>query len=66
MAQFSPMLQILTLVFLFLTVSSQSEFERRMHLHIGGRSLDELRCQEGYRGWLALLKMMQQIKDIKG
>ena len=36
-----------------------------MHLHIGDRSLDELRCEEGYRGWLALQRLIPQIKDIK-
>ena len=37
-----------------------------MHLHVGNRSLDELRCEEGYRGWLALRRLMLQIKDIQG
>lgn len=49
----------------FHSVSSQREFDKKMHLHIGDRSLDELRCEEGYRGWIALKRLMPQIKDIK-
>ena len=37
-----------------------------MHIHVGNRSLDQLRCEEGYRGWLALQRLMPQIKDIQG
>ena len=49
-----------------IAVSSIKEFERKMHLHVGHRTLDQLRCEERFRGWIALDKMMPQIKDIRG
>ena len=49
----------------YFSVSSQKEFDKKMHIHMGHRSLDQLRCEEGYRGWLALQRLMPQIKDIQ-
>ena len=37
-----------------------------MHLHVGHRSLDQLRCEERFRPWIALKKMMPKIKNTPG
>ena len=54
------------MTFTLIEVSSIEEFEKKMHLHVGHRSLDQLRCEESFRGWIALNKMMPQIKNIRG
>ena len=49
-----------------LVAGTLEDFEKRLHIKVGNRSLEELRSEERYRGWRAMKAFMPIIGHYKG
>ena len=56
----------MNILIISLVAGTLEDFEKRLHIKVGNRSLEELRSEERYRGWRAMKAFMPIIGHYKG